>query len=245
MNTWKRQRQTLLPLLPVMAGAVLLCLLVLIAVRVGDIATARTTIDHPESVSVDDRTQINYPVIVTSSTPTVTIEVPADSLGRKFIGVGEGVVITVRVHGTTDPVTVDLGQRPAGSGSQGVVFYGDAGANTTASVTTSGGTNNIAQIRVRGEQSSAFQGDLDLTASVDGTEVTTERVAVLSITLDPPLGVFLVNDAPVTREVVTTPPTRDLDIDFRFFRATRDDMEVREFRETFRARGFCPLTVHQ
>jgi hypothetical protein len=60
---------------------------------------------------------------VTPLAPSVTLEILADPPGRKFIGVGEGLDVTVRADGS-DPVTVDLGQKAAADGSRGIVFFG-------------------------------------------------------------------------------------------------------------------------
>ena len=51
---------------------------------------------------------------------------------------------------------------------------------------------------------SAYQGDLNLTATVAGTTVATTQVTVLRIAIDS-LDSTLLNDAEVTRAVTTTP----------------------------------------
>jgi hypothetical protein len=164
---------------------------------------------------------------------SVRIDVPSDSEGRKFVGVGDGLMIAVRADGTA-PVTVTLGQAPVADGALGVVFYGDAGTATTANVTTSGGPDNSARFRLRGDPAhpSAFPDDLALTASVDGTQVAREPVTVLRIALDQEAATLL-NDRPVIRALTTTPPTPGLDIAFRFFRLTLKDERIRDAAETF------------
>lgn len=171
----------------------------------------------------------------TGTLPSVPIhlEVPTDPQGRKLIGVGDGLTLTVRAEGT-DPVVVGLAQGPAADGSRGVVFYGDKGNDTAATVTTTGGTDNLVRIRVRGDavRPSAFPDDLLLTASVDGTEAARESVTVLRIVLDQ-AATTLLNDMAVTRTLTTTPPTADLEIVFRFFRRTLKDKNVRVVAKTF------------
>ncbi len=121
---------------------------------------------------------------------------PADPQGRHLVGIADapvtpsgtpaGMVLTVGASGTT-PVTVNLGQSAAGSGSRGVVFFGDTGTATTATVTTSGGANNVAQILVRGDSAdpSAYQGDLDLSASIGGAPAAAPlSVTVFRIAMD-------------------------------------------------------------
>jgi|GEM_PF-3413750 len=160
---------------------------------------------------------------ITSAAPSVSLEIPADSQGRKLIGIGEGVMLTIRAEGT-DPVTVDLGQAAAAAGSRGVVLFGDPEPATTATVTTSGGANNSAQIRVRGETDhpSAFHGDLNLTVSVGGTEVATEPVTVLRIAVDL-TATTLVNDMTAVRTITTTPFTSGLDVSFQTFRGRMEE----------------------
>jgi RHS repeat-associated protein len=159
-----------------------------------------------------------YRQVVSPVAPSVAIEILADPLGRKFIGVGEGLDITVRADGT-DPVTVQLDQAASASGSRGRVLFG-ADRTTSATVTTSGGADNAVKIRVQGDPTrpSAFHGDLDLTASVGGTQVAAERVTVLKMVLDQYV-VTLQNDRPVLRTVTSIPATSDLDIEFDFFRS--------------------------
>jgi hypothetical protein len=159
-----------------------------------------------------------YRQVVSPVAPSVAIEILADPLGRKFIGVGEGLDITVRADGTA-PVTVDLAQAASASGSRGRVLFGP-GQTTSATVTTSGGVDNAVKIRVQGDPArpSAFHGDLDLTASVGGTQVAAERITVLKIEIDQ-FVMVLQNDRPVLRTITSIPATADLEIDFSFFRS--------------------------
>ncbi|MGQ0444903.1 MAG: RHS repeat domain-containing protein, partial [Beijerinckiaceae bacterium] len=175
-----------------------------------------------------------------TAVPAVGIEVPSDPKGRRFIGVGDGLLLTVRAEGTA-PVTVELGQTPARDPG-GVMFYGESGRATTASLTTRGGEDNSAQIRVRGDRArpSRVHGDVWLTASVSGVEVSREPVTVLRLALDKPSATLL-NDAPVIRTLTTTPATPDLDIAFRFFRQPLKDKRIREAAETFYSVQVTPL----
>jgi RHS repeat-associated protein len=165
------------------------------------------------------------------ATPTVTLSVPADSQGRRLIGIAgspvasptipPGSVLTVSASGTA-PVTVTLGQMAAGAGSRGLVYFGATGTATTATVTTSGGASNVAKIPLRGDPSapSAYQGDIDLTASIGGTPAATPlSVTVFRIAPDSQESV-LVNDAEVVRTVTTTPAISGLDLFFYSIRGT-------------------------
>jgi len=179
----------------------------------------------------------------TGTVPSVPIhlEIPTDPQGRKLIGVGDGLMLTVRAEGT-DPVVVGVAQEPATGGSRGIVFYGDQGNDTTTTVTTSGGTDNLARIRVRGDAArpSAVPDDLVLTASVNGTEAARESVTVLRIVLDQAAATLL-NDAPVMRTLTTTPAMPNLDIALRFFRTTFKDKHIRAAAETFHSVHVAPV----
>ena len=157
-----------------------------------------------------------YRVQETPVTPAVSFEIETDPLGRTFIGAPTGIDVTIRAEGTT-PVTIDLGQAAMASNSRGKVYFGSTGTETTATVTTSGGTDNIATIRARGDSDSpsAFQGDLNLTASVGGTEMMTKQVTVLKIALDNG-ALDLVNDIPVLRTINTIPAVAGLNFEFSF-----------------------------
>ena len=88
----------------------------------GESTSARPFVfDNPSLVRFTVETSV-FQQTVSAPMAAVTIEVPADSLGRKFVGVGDGVILTVSAEGTA-PVVVELGQQPAGPGSRGVVFY--------------------------------------------------------------------------------------------------------------------------
>jgi hypothetical protein len=173
-------------------------------------------------------TSVNHE-ITNPPAPNITLSLPADPQGRRLIGIADapalpglpnGMVLTVSASGTA-PVTVNLGQSAAGIGSRGGVFFGDTGTATTAAVTTSGGTNNVASIRVRGDSAhpSAYQGDLNLTASVGGTPAATAQVTVFRLAIDT-IDATLLNDAEVVRTLTTTPAISGLDIAFQFDRGT-------------------------
>jgi RHS repeat-associated protein len=174
-------------------------------------------------------TSVNYE-ITTAVTPTVTLSLPTDAQGRRLIGIADaaipnaapsGVVLTIGASGSA-PMTVNLGQSAASSGSRGGVFYGASGTATSATVTTSGGATNVAQIVVRGDPAhpSAFQGDLNLTASVGGTQVATSHVTVFRIAPSA-ADVAEPTDAPAPVTMVTTPAIPNLPITFQGFRGTQ------------------------
>ena len=173
-------------------------------------------------------TSVNYE-ITQPARPTVTLGLPADSQGRHLIGIADapslsgspgGVTLTVTASGTA-PVTVNLGQSPAGAGSRGAVFFGATGTAATATVTTSGGANNVARILVRGDSShpSAYQGDLDLIASIGGTPMAAQLVTVFRIAPDS-TDKDLVNDAVVPVTLTTTPAISGLVVTFQPVRGT-------------------------
>ncbi len=144
------------------------------------------------------------------------LELLADPQGRKLIGVPDGLDLTVRAEGEKS-VTVLLAQEPAGAGSLGVVEYElDGQTGATLLVTTSGGPDNIAIVRVKGVEPSAFQGDLDLTAliipapALSGSEPVHLRVTVIQLEVSP--GACLINDAPVQKVAAVIPGLADLEI---------------------------------
>ncbi len=175
-------------------------------------------------------------------TPSVNLELPTDSQGRKLIGAPDGVTLTIRAEGTT-PVNVDLGQTPAAGGSRGTVFFGASGNATTATVTTSGGSNNSTTIAVRGDPAnpSAFHGDLNVTASVGGLEVASETVTVIRIAVDLQ-STTLLNDMPAIRTITITPATAGLDISFQTIRGRMEENSFTPIpeAETFNSVIFTP-----
>ena len=126
--------------------------------------------------------------------------------------------MVIRVPGV-EPARVHLGQEPSGKGSRGLVRLGAGGDKRTLIVTTSGGSVNVARVPVRGvaERPSAFEGDIKLTARVDGLGTVSETLTVLKVDVDQ-RSTTLLNDMAVTRSITTTPPVPGLRFDFEFYR---------------------------
>ncbi len=107
--------------------------------------------------------------------------------------------MTIRAEGT-DPVTVDVRQESG----RGLMYFGETGTETEASVTTSGGQDNSVQLMARGGSPSEFQGADSVHLYVDGTEVASEDVSIVEIVKDWYI-TTLVNDIPDVRTITTIP----------------------------------------
>ena len=178
---------------------------------------------------------------VSATSPAITLEIPSDANGRRLIGIPDGVTMTVRATGT-DPVEVDLGQTPATPGSRGTLFFGSSGNATAATVTTSGGADNTAQIQLRGDpdRPSAFHGDVNLTASVGGTEVASEYVTVIKILIDR-TGITFMNDRSQTLTLSTIPATDDVEFTVTTFRRHPGNMGASAISKTDNGIRIVPL----
>ena len=175
---------------------------------------------------------VHYRVITEPRDPLgpVVVEMPTDAHGRSMAGTGEGVVITVQDQGTTDPRSFDLGQELVGYPSEGVLFFGEYGEATSATVVTSGGPENEATIRVRGdpEHPSAFVGDVRITVSEGGSPVGAKVTTALDVAWDT-CPCTLQNDIPLDKEIQTVPPVHNLDLAFATDRRHRANSPMHRY----------------
>ena len=119
----------------------------------------------------------------------VSLQLGAKPTGRPWVLMRRGTTLFVAASGS-QPVTIELAQRDAGSASGGRVrFRHGPRSAETLSVTTRGGARNTATVMVRGESLSAFAGDVVLTAALEGTTVA--RLPVSVVRRRPDLGKLL------------------------------------------------------
>ncbi len=130
--------------------------------------------------------------------PEVTIDLPADTLGRYLIGNGPGVMAQISVTGT-DPTPIVVGQ----SGVGGLLLGPDG--DPSISVLTPGGPNNVTEVLVRADpvRLSDSVDDVTLLGSANGQSVFELPVTAYELAIEP--SATLVNDAVGSLIAHTTP----------------------------------------
>jgi hypothetical protein len=125
---------------------------------------------------------------------------------------GVGEVMTIRTPWTTAKVTVQLSQSGVGG-----VYYGSSGTNTSTSIQTSGGVNNLATIVVRHRKTSGSGHDLCLSAIdlVSGRRGERHATPFETKIFNPCR--YLADRRTVTLNVQLTPPIKDVGFDPRRF----------------------------
>lgn len=134
-----------------------------------------------------------------------------------FSGVPQGVgeELTVIVNGTIDATQVQLTQVNQAAGS-GKIFFGMTGANTSTTLTTSGGTPNQAVEVVRFAEKSTNKGDIKIQAFVN-SDLAGEKFATAILGAVNPRCVHLSDQRPVKAILTVNPPIEGVKFDVQNF----------------------------
>ena len=152
----------------------------------------------------------------------VTLSLPTDSSNQSVIQMsGARTSINVPKQGLQFPLTITLSGSTAstpveikqvqGLGGTGLVNMGGSGTATSATVNTSGGTPNTAQVILRGAVVSSFQNDFKLQAFVNGQERAVKFSTVIKVDLTPRC-LYLADQRPVQQTATVTPAIEGLDL---------------------------------
>lgn len=158
--------------------------------------------------------------------PAVALEIESDEFGRALLGLSDQVFpLTVRGSGTTAQ-TFDL-EILTNPGSPGSLSFSPSNLLTNLSVTTGGGSENIATIDLRPITLSAFPGDVKIAIKNSGSDQVITELPITILHVDILTGaennITAQNDRPTTAEVRVTPAMAGVQIAFEGERLHRDN----------------------